>query len=225
MGRECRRCGQEGHFSRSSICKGRASRSSTNRRVEDYKLPADWEEANYSSGEEDTVARVEEVAKKWPVVKSTSKTANLRRVGVEENRVRDGWVNMQVGGTKMFLYADTGSKFTIITLEQYREDMGEVVAADTKITHFVADASPEGISASPEGISASLYQEEQGGGPWEPVDHCSRALSASKQRWKSQIGWESLAKSWGMTQLRHYLVGTHFFSWGDHEPLLPYYKT
>ena len=26
VGRECRRCGQEGHFSRSSICKGRATR-------------------------------------------------------------------------------------------------------------------------------------------------------------------------------------------------------
>ena len=33
----------------------------------------------------------------------------------------------------MFLYADTGSKFTIITPEQYREDRGEVVAADTRL--------------------------------------------------------------------------------------------
>ena len=60
-----------------------------------------------------------------------SKTAHLRRVGTE--RDKDRWVNMEVGGTSMRLYADTGSKFTIITLEQYREDMGEVVAADTRL--------------------------------------------------------------------------------------------
>ena len=85
-----------------------------------------------------------------------------------------------------------------------------------KIIHFVSDASPEGISAS-------IYQEEEDG-TWVPVDHTSRALSAAEQRWRSQIDWESLAKSWGMTQFRHYLVGTHFFSWGDHEPLLTYYN-
>ena len=85
-----------------------------------------------------------------------------------------------------------------------------------KVIHFVSDASPEGISAS-------IYQEEKDG-TWVPVDHTSRALSAAEQRWRSQIDWESLAKSWGMTQFRHYLVGTHFFSWGDHEPLLTYYN-
>ena len=46
-----------------SLCKGRATKSSTTRRVEDDKLPVDWEEANYSSEEEDTVGRVEEVAR------------------------------------------------------------------------------------------------------------------------------------------------------------------
>merc|ERR1711888_584497 len=51
VGRECRRCGQEGHFSRSSLCKGRPNKSSTTRRVDDDELPANWEEANYSSGE------------------------------------------------------------------------------------------------------------------------------------------------------------------------------
>ena len=85
-----------------------------------------------------------------------------------------------------------------------------------KTAHFVSDASPLGISAS-------LYQEEEDGS-WVPVDHTSRALSESEQRWKSQIDWESLAKSWGMVQFRHFLVGTHFTSWGDHEPLLPYYN-
>ena len=85
-----------------------------------------------------------------------------------------------------------------------------------KATHFVSDASPAGISAS-------IYQEEMNGS-WVPVDHASRALSHAEQRWRSQIDWESLGKSWGMTQFRHYLVGRHFTSWGDHEPLLVYYN-
>ena len=83
-------------------------------------------------------------------------------------------------------------------------------------THLVTDASPVGISAS-------LYQVEEGG-CWVPIDHTSRALSETEQRWKSQIDWESLAKCWWMEQFRHYLVGTKFTSWGDHKPLLPYYN-
>ena len=85
-----------------------------------------------------------------------------------------------------------------------------------KATNYVSDVSPEGISAS-------LYQMEKDGS-WMPVDHASRALSETEQRWKSQIDWESLAKSWGMTQFRHYLVGRSFTSWGDHEPLLAHYN-
>ena len=51
--------------------------------------------------------------------------------------------------------------------------------------------------ASPVGISASLYQVEEGG-CWVPIDHTSRALSETEQRWKSQIDWENLVKCWGM---------------------------
>jgi hypothetical protein len=83
-------------------------------------------------------------------------------------------------------------------------------------THLVTDASPKGIAAS-------LYQEDQAG-EWLPVDHASRALSQTEQRWDSQIDWESLAKTWGMLMFRHFLIGTHFTSWGDHLPLLPFYN-
>ena len=83
-------------------------------------------------------------------------------------------------------------------------------------THLVTDASPQGISAS-------LYQEDEQG-RWLPVDHISRALSQHEQAWKSQIEWESLAKMWGMTAFRPYLIGTKFTSWGDHQPLLPFYN-
>ena len=77
--------------------------------------------------------------------------------------------------------------------------------------------------ASPQGISASLYQEDEQG-RWLPVDHISRALSQHEQAWKSQIEWESLAKMWGMTAFRPYLIGTKFTSWGDYQPLLPFYN-
>ena len=33
-----------------------------------------------------------------------------------------------------------------------------------------------------------------------------------------------LGKVMGMIQFRHFLVGRHFNSWGDHEPLLTYYN-
>ena len=83
-------------------------------------------------------------------------------------------------------------------------------------THLVTDASPHGISAS-------LYQEDDSR-RWLPIDHISRALSRHEQGWKSQIEWESLAKMWGMTMFRPYLVGTKFTSWGDHQPLLSFYN-
>ena len=83
-------------------------------------------------------------------------------------------------------------------------------------THLVTDASPWGISAS-------IYQEDKQA-RWIPVDHITRALSPQEQRWKSQIDWESLAKSWGMMMFRPYLVGNKFTSWGDHQPLIPLYN-
>ena len=107
------------------------TKSATTRRVGDDELPADWEEANYSSGDEDVVCRVED--RKWLGVQASSKTAHIRMVARERNTARDRWVNMQVGGTRLFLYADTGSRFTIITPNQYKEDKGEVVAADTRM--------------------------------------------------------------------------------------------
>ena len=94
------------------------------------------------------------------------------------------------------------------TLRPFRRD---------RPTHFISDASPKGIAAS-------VYQEEEDG-TLVPVDHVDRALSAAEQAWQSQIEWESLAKAWGMRQLRAYLVGSHFTSWGDHAPLVPLYNS
>jgi hypothetical protein len=83
-------------------------------------------------------------------------------------------------------------------------------------THFISDASPKGLAAS-------IYQRREDG-VLVPVDHVDRAMSATEQGWRSQIEWESLAKAWGMTMLRPYLVGKHFTSWGDHKPLVSLYN-
>ena len=85
-----------------------------------------------------------------------------------------------------------------------------------KTIHIVGDASPEGIAAT-------IYQEHQDG-TWRPVDHSSRALTPQEKRWNSQIDWEALAKVYGMTVFRQYIVGTHFFCWGDHKPLVPLFN-
>ena len=56
-GRECRRCGLEGHFARSSICKGRQTLS--NKRVEQMNRPTEEEveEASCSRGTRHHLAR------------------------------------------------------------------------------------------------------------------------------------------------------------------------
>ena len=82
-------------------------------------------------------------------------------------------------------------------------------------THFIADASPLGIQAS-------IYQEDEEG-VWLPVDHLSRALTPTEQKY-SPIEKESLAQSWGMEHFRFYLIGSAFNSWCDHKPLIPLYN-
>ena len=82
-------------------------------------------------------------------------------------------------------------------------------------THLVADASEVGIQAS-------LYQCLPDG-TWVPIDHCSRALTATESGY-SPIERESLAQSWGMNEFRYYLVGGEFEAWTDHDPILPIYN-
>ena len=130
VGRECRRCGQEGHFSRSSLCKGKVH--SSTKRVEDSDMPSDYDEANYSS-EEESVKRVEREDSSstiWPGVSSNCKPSHVRNVSTGGDR----WVELTMGKSRMKLYADTGSRYTIITPAQYRKSMGKVVAADTRLS-------------------------------------------------------------------------------------------
>ena len=99
--------------------------------MEDSDLPANYNEANYSTDEEEvTISRVEE-SRTWPGVKHNIKTVHILRklAGGKEDR----WVELKMGRNHMRLYADTGSKYTIITPDLYKSNMGEVVAADTRL--------------------------------------------------------------------------------------------
>ena len=98
--------------------------------MEDEDLPPDYEEANYSS-DEDYVARLEEETV-WPGVSSTAWGDSEVQM-VRGNRKGDRCVQVSVGGTMLDLYADTGSKHTIITPGQYQQSMGKVVASDTRL--------------------------------------------------------------------------------------------
>ena len=68
----------------------------------------------------------------WPGVNRNSKTRHVRRVD-NTGTGGDRWVELKVGKSHMKLYADTGSKYTIITPQQYKKSMGKVVAADTRL--------------------------------------------------------------------------------------------
>ena len=75
------------------------------------------------------VRRVDTKAIIWPGVRRGSKTSIVRKVSSGGDRL----VEIQLGRTRMRLYANTGSKYTIITPKQYKRSMGKVVEADTML--------------------------------------------------------------------------------------------
>jgi hypothetical protein len=87
-------------------------------------------------------------------------------------------------------------------------------------THIVADASEVGIQSSLYQVLSPIYRQKP---TWVPIDHASRALTETEQRY-SPIERESLGLSWGMEQFRFYLVGSKFTAWTDHEPLPSIYN-
>ena len=127
-GKECFTCGERNHFSRTPAC----PKKPTTRRV---GKETDTEESDDDYGYTamtDSVSRVK--AFKWPGVKSDAGNHVARKVTVV-GKVNDyklsRWVDVEIGGTKQTLYADTGSDYTIIPPRNYTAAMGEVEAADT----------------------------------------------------------------------------------------------
>ena len=50
------------------------------------------------------------------------------------------WVDILINGKETKLFADTGSRYTIIPPESYRREMGEIEAADTRLRAWGAKA-------------------------------------------------------------------------------------
>lgn len=117
-GKDCFDCGGSNHFAGSPACssKGKAGRQ-TARRVEDYgeTLP---NEDSYDSDEYDD-----------SLVMSRIRTIRLLRT----NKPGDKVVNIDVGGSNIKLFTDTGSPYTIIPPELYRPDMGEILWTKTQL--------------------------------------------------------------------------------------------
>ena len=128
---------------------------------------------------------------------------------------------------RKLLKKDAEYKWTDIEEESYVKLM-EIISDPATLQAFRKDRKINLVSdASEVGIQASLYQElphkHREKPTWVPVDHVSRALTETEQRY-SPIERESLGLSWGMEQFRFYLVGGEFTAWTDHEPLLCIYN-
>ena len=103
--KECRRCRKEGHFSRSSNCKGKDGTANRVQQEEDYT------EANYSSDKDETVSRVVP-DRSWPGVRKGAGRSRLHRVEwvakVSERRRGDRMVKVRIGGQLLSLFMKTG---------------------------------------------------------------------------------------------------------------------
>ena len=99
----------------------------------------------------------------------------------------------------------------------------EAMTSETTLRPFDPKLKTKLVTdAGPTGIAASIFQELPDG-TWVPIDHTSRSLTACEMKY-SQIEKESLAQAWGMTIHRYYLLGIHFESFTDHQPLIPIYS-
>ena len=107
--------------------------------------------------------------------------------------------------------------------EEAYQKIIQAMSADTALRYF--DPSKNTIlitDASEIGIAATVYQEEENK-VLKPVDHASRSLTSTEQRY-SAIERESLGQAWGMETHRYYLLGREFDTYTDHEPLLHIYN-
>ena len=129
-GRTCYKCDGQDHFARAPACPGSKARgkgSSSTKKVSEKDTATDSD----SDNSDQEVRRVESRA--WPGTAKSAKPRLLRRVQAGEQKKRsrsDRWVTVYIGGRKLKLFADTGSKFSIITPVMYHPKMGKVVAAN-----------------------------------------------------------------------------------------------
>ena len=128
-GKECFTCGGRNHFSNSKACKPPKDIKYMEAECDDS---SNDEEDSYAQTAMAGVSRISQ----WPGVQS-SQTTNLRKISaikrVQNHLNGNKHVNVKIGKTKVELFTDTGSEFTIIPPSMYNKDMGKVYPADTNL--------------------------------------------------------------------------------------------
>ena len=142
--RECNKCGETGHFARSSICKAvGGKKEAENRRVEEDTASESSDDTDGEEGEQTLRRMIDSKARRqWPGVKKNSKVVrNVHYVSKSEGRSskRSRWVTLDVGGSPLKLYSDTGSHFTIIPPELFKDGMGRLEEADCNLRAWGAN--------------------------------------------------------------------------------------
>ena len=88
-------------------------------------------------------------------------------------------------------------------------------------TRLYVDHGPQGVGST----LAQLYdKKESGDGVWRPVDYHSRSLTKAELNY-GKVDGESLSVLAGIMQNRRFLYGTRFTVVGDHQPLIPLYRS
>ena len=126
-GRKCHACDKEGHFKQSILCKAKSKNKNTR------QVRYVYEES--SDSEEEQIARISPAysmnspGRTWPgVEKGCQETADINYL--QNKKVKNGrYVNVTMGSTKVTLFCDTGSRYTILPPDQYQDSMGDIVPA------------------------------------------------------------------------------------------------
>ena len=96
-----------------------------------------------SSGEDTSTnssREVKRVHREWPGSRSLAQHRTVKKLANKQspNPTTSKWVTVSIGGQKRKLFADTGSKFTLITPDMSSEEMGEVVPAKNRLKAWAA---------------------------------------------------------------------------------------
>ena len=94
-------------------------------KVKDTSTSSDSESSTSTTG----IKRVE--TKYWPGTAASAKLKHVRKVNSRTPKYKSSkWVTVFLNGRRQKLFADTGSKYTIITPAMYHPRLGKVVAAN-----------------------------------------------------------------------------------------------
>ena len=122
-GKTCYRCDGKDHFARAPACPGKPRKSKSTKKVEkvkDTSTSSDSESSTSTTG----IKRVE--TKYWPGTAASAKLKHVRKVTSRTPKYKSSkWVTVFLNGRRQKLFADTGSKYTIINPGNVSPQAGE----------------------------------------------------------------------------------------------------